>query len=441
MPLRCALVFLLLAAAAEGAELHVAVLPFSGPRATAARQQIVSAVCEGELTCVSDTLVRKGKPDWERIRAKELALVVTGKVTGQSSARVLEVELLRADESSLHRQSVPLNSDGKIASEALEELDARVLEVARSVAPPAPSAPTASTEAAAPTPPSAGAQGTPPAEGDVGLIEPLVTTPPQPPPAPPPASAAPTSRPALIAIEGGIDVVRRTFRYGQLESSDLREYETAPAIPAPRIRIEVHPLAGRQRDALAALALEVDVLAAIGVRTINPDDDQTYDTQFQRFDVGVSWSAPLLQGGRLRVGPGLAFRYALFEVGTNAAGESLAGLADVRYRALRGGVGAEYALGRAELFLRADYIHPFALRGIDAYFPALSGAAFEVEAGVGFRVTSGFGLVARAHYGRYALSLNPEATAVYRAGSANDDYLGLAVLMRYQFGAGSPSSP
>jgi hypothetical protein len=435
MPLRCALAVLLLAASADAAEIRVAVLPFTGPRASVVREQIVTAVCEGDLHCAAEAFVRKGKPDWEKIRRQDVALIVTGRVTGEASARALEVEVFRADESSALRQTLALAADGKAAADAVQELDAKVLELVRPAAQPAPAHTAEATSGA----PPGSTEGSPPREEDAALVEPLVPppSPVEPPPAKPPPAVA-SSRFPLVAVEAGIDLVRRSFEYRDLETFTLREYETNPAIPTPRLRIEAHPFVSSPNEALAALQLEADLLAAIGLRTINPDNpdkNQTYATNFQRLDVGASWYVPLAAARRLRVGPAVGYRYALFDVGLSSAGEQLDGLADVRYLAVRGGFGAEYGLSRWRFFARGDYVHPLGYGGIKSYFPQVSGAAFELEAGAGFRFTPGFELDARLHYGRYAMSFRTEPTADYIAAGASDDYLGLALLMRYAFGA------
>src|SRR5919197_4414491 len=121
MPLRCALAVLLLAAGANAAEISIAVLPFTGPRAAPVRQQITGALCEGDLKCISSGLVRKGKPDWEKIRASDAKLVVTGRVTGGAAARSLELEVLGRDESSAWRQTLSLGADGKAPADSLQE--------------------------------------------------------------------------------------------------------------------------------------------------------------------------------------------------------------------------------------------------------------------------------------------------------------------------------
>src|SRR5919106_1066348 len=431
MPLRCALAVLMLAASANAAEISIAVLPFSGPRAALAREQLVKAVCEGDLRCLSEDLARRGQPDWEKIRATEVKLVVTGRVTGAASPRSLELEVLRPDESSALRQSLRLGADGKATAESVQEVDSRILELARATAPaiaagaaPSPSGP----------PPSSAAE-PPPADGDVALVEPLVTPPPkaEPPPAPPPTDLR-SSRFPLVAIEAGLDLVRRTFQYRSLETFTLRTYESAPVIPTPRLRIEAHPFASSRSAAVGALRFEADLLVAIGLRTVNPDNDQTYATTFQRVDVSASWSTPLPTPRGFRLGPAIGYRYARFDVGLNAADEPLDGVVDVRYLALRGGVGAEYERGRAQFFARAEYVHPLGVGGIKTYFPDWSAAAFELEAGGGFRLSAGFELRGRVHYGRYALSFPPPPGTQYRAAGASDDYLGLALLMRYVFG-------
>src|ERR687891_743353 len=110
-----------------------------------------------------------------------------------------------------------------------------------------------------------------PAGGDVALVDPLVPPPPKvdPPPAPPPTDQR-SSRFPLVAIEAGLDLVRRTFQYRSLETFTLRNYESAPVIPTPRLRIEAHPFASSRSAAVGALRFEADLLVAIGLRTVNP---------------------------------------------------------------------------------------------------------------------------------------------------------------------------
>jgi hypothetical protein len=405
-----ALAVVVLAASVDAAELRVAVLPFSGPGAPAPRLQIVRAVCfSGDLTCVpSKLLLRQGEADWDRIRQRDVSLVVTGRVRGPAAARVLEIEAFRADESSAFRETLPLETNGTLARDAVQELDQRVLQLARR-----PSAERPTVERRPPAPEPRG----PPA--------------PEPAPAPLRPSARVAPRP-LLAVEAGIDLVYRAFEYDRLESPELLPYRTAPFIPAPRIRVEAHPLVTSRTDALADLGVEVDFLAAIGLRTLD-ENDRTYETRFQRLDIGVKWSTRIDPGSQLLVTPVAGYRYAVFDVGLNADGQALVGVADPGYHALRGGIAAEYPLGQTTLFARAEYVHPLGFGGIRTYFPEVSGAAFELEGGAGYRITGGFELRARAHYGRYLLYFRPAATALYQASGATDDYLGLGLLARYAF--------
>jgi hypothetical protein len=244
---------------------------------------------------------------------------------------------------------------------------------------------------------------------------------------------APAAQLPLFALEGGLDLIYRAFEYDRLVILNLRTYRTDPFIPAPRIRLEGYPLVTSRSDALAALGLELDFVSAIGLKTVD-ENNRSYPTTFQRLDIGIRWSTRFTGGGGLMVTPAAGFRYAAFDVGRSSDGQPLIGFPDVRYDALRAGIGAEYPLSdRINLLGRAEYAHPLGFGGIRTYFPNTSGAAFDLEAGAGYQITSGFELRARLQYDRYLMYFRPPATALYQAAGASDDYLGLGLLARYAF--------
>jgi hypothetical protein len=407
---------LLLGAAADAAELRVAVLPFSGENARVPRRQIVRAVClDGDLTCVPSRLVMPEgeRANWAEIRRRDVSLVVAGRLRGPAAARVLEVEAYRADKSRVMQETLPLEADGSLAPEAVRELDARLLELAGEASP---EKVVQRPQRIEPRPPPEVARPRPPVREPAPLVRP-----------------APRPQLPLVALEGGIDLVYRSFQYDRLTIPNLRTYRTDPIIPAPRIRLEMHPLVTWRSDALASLGLEVDFLSAIGLKTVD-QSNRAYPTTFQRLDIGMRWSTRVGSSGELLVTPTAGFRYAAFDVGRSTDGQALIGFPDVRYEALRAGIGAEYPLGGpVNLLGRVEYAHPLGFGGIRTYFPHTSGASFDLEAGAGYQITSGFELRARAHYSRYLLYFRTTATDDYQAAGASDDYLGLGLLARYAF--------
>src|SRR5688500_9571210 len=65
--------------------------PFTGPGATAVRNQIVSELC-GRGECVSPIKVTtKGKIDWKKVKKEKVKFVVEGKVVAKGKKRTIEL--------------------------------------------------------------------------------------------------------------------------------------------------------------------------------------------------------------------------------------------------------------------------------------------------------------------------------------------------------------
>ena len=72
-------------AAPEALAQRIAIVPFTGPGANGARNQVVSALCD-QAECVSEKKVSAGgKPDWKKAKKEKVKFIVTGKITARSA--------------------------------------------------------------------------------------------------------------------------------------------------------------------------------------------------------------------------------------------------------------------------------------------------------------------------------------------------------------------
>jgi hypothetical protein len=447
MKLFTLVVSLLVSTAALGAPARVVMMPFTGAKAKAARDQLASALCT-EHTCLPASRIAKGaRPDYAKARRDNVNLVITGRITGPAKKRVVAVTVFDAKGKRVYRENYPVEKTGKLTDAALEKATERFnAEAARFAPPPPPEEPTPpAVEAPAPvrpepqpraeavTPPPA-AQ--PRAEAPRPPVKRTEVQPREEPRAEPvrpePGPGMAGQRRPVFVLEVGGDFIRRDYSYSDLGAPNLRSYKTQPVMFAPRARLELYPLARMSDGILGGLGVEADYLLAVALSS-NDENDVSYPTTANRLDAGLRLNFQPLGPGRLMVAPLVGYRMSTFEVGASSEGERLAGLPTLSYRAARAGAAVEYTFGKLTPFLRAEYVHVLSLGelGEAPYFADNSARAFEAAAGIGFRVHRLFEVRAGGHYTQYSLSFTPAEGAVYSASGATDNYFGGVLTGRF----------
>jgi hypothetical protein len=402
---------LFVSSAAFAAPAKIAILPFEGPNADAARESLAGSLC-GELTCVPPATVGKGaSPDFSKVRREGLELVVTGRVSGPANKRTLALTLSGPDGSRRGTEKVGLSRNGSLSGDELtsakqsildqlpHEEPAQATQAVESVPPsPAPAAETADT---------------------MGETEGRGYA----------ASGVP-----LFWAEGTADFSHRDFSYDQLAASNLRPYSTQPGMLTPGLRAAYFPLARSQMGAISGLGLEAGYQFAVALQSID-EKDVRYPTRYDRLDLGARWDLRPIAGSMLKVAPRLGYRSSSFKVGAGPDGKRLDGLPDLSYSALRLGFDVETPLQTIQVFGSVAYLQTLGLGeiGSELYFPKSSGNGFEGGVGAGVPMAQNLQLRTSLNFTRYGLSFTPDPGAAFAARGASDWYLGGAVALRYVY--------
>lgn len=417
--LACALL-LCAAASAEAAAPKISVLRFTGPKAATPHGQLEDLLC-GTYECVSPAkLTRRGRPDWAKVRAAGVDWILTGKVTGPRAKRVLTVELFDAQGVRQWRQPVALARNGKLMRSGAEKLLRQIEETVR---PPEPAPPPPPAE----TPPS-------PPERKPEVVESERAQQPPPPEEPPaPSGAALTPRPLVVA-EAGVAGVYRNYRYLGLTTGNLRAYETAPLFFAPRLHLELYPLARAVSGLAQGLGVEAGYAFAVGLRSVD-ENGVAYATSVSQVDVAARLQLWPAEGLPLKLAPVAGYRWASFLVGASKDGARLKGMPGIRYGGLLLGVDGEYSVSDSvPVFARLAWVPLFGLGELGQQtFPEHGGFGVEARVGVGYRIVAGLQLRLEAHYTQYRLSFRTEKGAPFLATGAVDQYAGGAALVRYTY--------
>ncbi len=427
--LKLALASVLFAGGAAFAQAKVVVVPFNGPQAARARDQMVEAVCGPQAECVPQhRVVSAGKTDWDAVRKEGAHLVVAARAAGPVGKRVLTVEAYDTRPRLVFREKVTLSRNGLIPKSNLQKLAARIGKEATSragdaKAPPEP----------APTPPEASTSDDPAAVGaQPGDDEAEAAEEPEQVAAPPPPRSA--DAPPLVAVEAGLFIAHRTFEYQNLLTTNLRSYVTRPAMFGPRLRVEAYPLTQVTHGPVTHLGLELELESSLFLRSVD-ENDQGYPTRYLRYELGLRYGVEPLPEQALTLWPVLGYRGGGFTTGNNDAGERLVGLPNVGYGSVYGGVEGAFGLKPVTLLLRAVYLHgldPGEVGG-DAFFPESSSRGFEISAGAGYPIHDLLEARARVLYTRYGYAFTAADDATYRASGAVDAQVGLTASVRYTF--------
>ncbi|MGA9521470.1 MAG: hypothetical protein WBV82_08405 [Myxococcaceae bacterium] len=427
-----ALVAILLSSAAQAATTKVAVLPFTGPKATVARSQLTRAVC-GELECVPASKASRGnKPDFKKAKRAGVELILTGQVSGPASKRTLTVIAWDANGEQRSKDTFRLARNGKLSRSELDRAAAKVLEVAGATqqqSEPEEEEPLATEREETPPTllPEASEQEQ---EQEVASIEREERRDEE----APVALRRRGPQLPLFWVEAGADFTHRSFDYSGLAVANLRAYVTQPALVAPRIQAAVYPLSRSLEGIGAGLGIEGGYAFAVGLRSID-ENEKPHPTAVTRLDLGARLDLRPVEGSALMISPQVGYRNATFSVGAADDGSTLAGMPGLTYDALRFGVEAELPIEAMRVFAKASYLQALGLGEIGAapFFPKSSGSGFEGTLGAGYQVVENVEVRLSLNYTRFGLSFEPEAGATYVATGATDQYLGGALTGRFVY--------
>ncbi|MFZ5470071.1 MAG: hypothetical protein ACOZIN_11605 [Myxococcota bacterium] len=464
--------FLLLAAVPAAAAPRISVIPFSGPSAGTSRSQLVEALCETAECLPQGKVTSRNRPDWKKVSREKVDFLVAGKVVKVKRKQFLEVTVYAGPGAPEYKKRFPL-SRGRLAgkslvaiTKALEKLYAKAAPEPEPEPEPDPE-PVAETEPATEAEPEAKEDERPPEEkkSDEGLSDSASRS----------ERLASTSedkddrkaadaevredegddqerrRPArdsFLSIEIGPDLLRRSLQYSQVQTPNLRSY-SADLIVAPRVRVELYPLAAAS-GLISGLGVEGSYAMAVGLKsrpTLNcepaivasqPSGCLSYPTSLSTLEVAGKLRIRPLTGSQAAVVPTVGFRNASFAVGAASDGSTLAGLPKIAYTAALVGAGFEapFSEGRFSAFGRFAYLPVLSAGEIlsAAYFPNGSASGLDVHLGIGFRVLPNLEARLVGQFARYGLQFQTQASDTYIASGAVDQYVGGNLAVRYHFG-------
>jgi hypothetical protein len=429
------LVAALVASPAIAAPPRIVVLPFTGPGANAARNQVVGALCDS-ATCVPAAKVgNKPKPDWKKLKKEKVDYAVGGAVTRYKKKFSLDLQVLNGPGKPKLKRSFPVDAKGRLGDAAAGAVGEAVLKAVG-----------ASGEGRAPEPVAEPV--TPPpsrTEPVATRTEPRRQPEPEPRAEEPPArsSSAEVSRPAdepfrpkrkdpLFTVEVGPDLFGRWFAYTGVQTRNLRSY-SAPLVVAPRLRAELFPLATVTRGFAAGLGVEAAYALALGLQSRSVDGPP-HPTSLTRFDVAAKLR--LKPGsGEAAIVPTVGYRNTAFRVGQASDGTMLDGLPGITYSALLLGVGGELPVAddKLTLFARVCYLPVLSSGEIisPSYFAAGTASGFDITAGAAYKVLPSVEVRLTGLVTRYGLTFTTADTDVYVATGASDLNAGANLSVRY----------
>ncbi|MER2562663.1 MAG: hypothetical protein ABTQ32_18195 [Myxococcaceae bacterium] len=427
-----ALLCVALVAAAPAFAQRIGVVPFSGPNATAVRNQLVTAICD-TADCVNTAKVTTGnKPDWKKAKKEALQFFVTGAIAKKGKASSLTLEVLSKPGAPKMKKAFPLDADGLSAKNLQLAIDALKGAFAGAATPEP--APVDTTPAVTTTPTK-----TDSTKSSGGTT--ATTTPPPPPPEtrepePEPAPTTTARRIPFIAIEGGVDLLNRSFSYVQ-PVTNLRKYNL-PIFPLAHAKLEFYPLALGRQDILGGIGLEGGFSFAPWLRSRRESVmDDVYPTSTMRIDAGLAWRIMPVKTLNLSLIPIVGIRYHSFTVAPNSSGARLDLLPNLGYVGLRAGAGFEVGLVNDLIFLfgRFTVVPVFSSGEIisSAFFPNGSNFGLDGNVGFGVGILKMLQLRAAFDFTRYGLTFKTEPTDAFVAQGAVDQYVGGTVSLRFQY--------
>lgn len=424
---------LVLVAAPVHAASKVVVADFKGDKKGAAAKSLRALVC-ARLTCVEPKKVGLPKKlDWKKVAQAKVQGVLTGSITKGK----LKLQVQSNPGAARQGWSFKVGKNGKLstADATVVRDDLLSLFAPPAAAPepaPAPSAapePTPAPEPApAPRPKASTETHTPAPSGNVA--SPAANE-------PTPAARhteAGAGQQQLVHAELGLDLERRTLRYSSLTSANLSEYE-APLIYAPRLRLEVFPLATTMEGIPAGLSLLLDYRLAVGLRSA-VEGGPNHTTRQSVFALDARLRIPLGEEKLSAVIPFIGYRRAGFRVDPAADGTGFVGLPKIVTGGPRIGVALDvvpveklHLLGQLDdviVLAKGDLIGP-------DYFPSGSANVIEAELGLGYELAPHVDLRAVGELARTGFSFDAAGQGRYVAAGASELLVGGRVMLGFGF--------
>ncbi len=446
--------FLCLAATSAAAQ-RVCVLPFEGPKATAVRSQVVSALCDSADCVPTSSATKGGKMDWKKAKKEAVVEYVGGKVL--KKGKQLELSVYTKPGKPTVKKVFPLVKgalSGKSLNAAVDLLKASVKGSASASKPSADDAeageedPDAKPKAAVVTAPPE------PKQPETRVDKRPAVTETESPSSTrnnrddddsddrsdnvKKASGSQKRRPFLV-FDIGNDLLNRQFTYRNLTTNNLREYAVT-LYSLPGIKAQFYPFAlGTPQGALAGLGIEGALHFMPFLTTTDPTDATVkYQTQSARVDAGLTFRIVPTDAIDFGIAPFVGIRLQNYLVGFNANKDRVLGLPNVFETGLRAGLALDVNLadGAFSVFGKGAFIPllGFGEIGRAPYFPNRNGYGLDFELGLGVRIFGPASIRASFLYTRYRLTFTdiPE-NAVYFANGAADQYLGGNISLRLQF--------
>jgi hypothetical protein len=413
---------------------------FSGPGASAVRNQLVSAICDTADCVAPSKTTTRGRPDWKKVKKAQVQFLITGAVA--TKAKSVELQVYDMQGARKARKSLPLEKHGTLSAKNLQgALD--LLKSAFGAAeesPPAPPAPPPTkprpSEPSLPSEPPPPIQPpsrepSPPMKAEAPKVEPQ----PEPAPVKPPKQGK--KGPKFLALEVGVSLLSRKLDYVQAATPNLRRYELPFPFPQIDARVEFYPLALVRHDALAPLGVDFSIGLAPYLKSRRQSSPESYPTSTMRITGGVRYRWAPFETYAAAFTPLLGVDVRNFTVGPTTDGTSLDGLPDVSFVGLRAGLALELPIlpdflvlfGRfcaMPMFSSGPLIGP-------AYFPRGSTFGLDVNGGLAVQLASFFQVRMAFEFEQYSSTFDTQPTDTYVAAGSVDRYLGASAAARFEF--------
>jgi hypothetical protein len=351
--------------AAAQSRVPVAVLPFSGPGATAARRQAISVLeTEPRVTVtdegIADAAAQRtgagasGADGVEGFaRQIQVRVVIQGEIRGRGARRRLVLTARDAGGANIASETIARMRGGAAGRRAIASALDALLDTALAAIPPdRPRERSVSEEAAAPV-------------------------------APPPVETPPSfgADPAIFTVTVGAGLRARNAAI-HLDDSSERTYDASPYFEIQG-RVELRPLAHEQSYARGLYAW-AEAGGAPGLTSRRADGTQV-STSFYRLAASVGYLVPI--GDIVEAGVGLGAGWDAYQLDDNQA------MPTVEYPYLRPAVRARFrVLGETVVIgIEGGYRALFAREGLSSAFGP-RGASFGWDVGGGLSGTFDFGL-------------------------------------------------
>ena len=417
------------------AQARLTITPLRQDRRLVVTKQLSRTLCS-ELECVSSKKVKRFRR--QRVDA---GAVLQGFVDPRK--RRVYLQLRSSTKQRLWDKFIPL-AKGHLPQESLVDLtreiktalgvqESSALETLAASKPANP--PAAPPEEVPPSPPATEVpnpaprvETAPPASAPLesSLVEPKVKT-----------RLAPRTDNPWIVAEAGVGLVNRSFSYRGLTQGSLRNYKVG-AIFAPRLHLEIFPLARAVEGWLSGLALVGDETFSIGLQSaVSGSTGASFPSSFNQLSIGLRLKLDPSSAAGWSLAPELGYRQTLFTVKPSSDGTVLTGLPNLNYQGAYAGAAVDWHWGGSNFSsrFRADIVRVLRLHELvsDAYFPHGSTWGFEGELALQWAFAPSFSAVVSAQYTRYLIALTTQPSDAYVASGASDQYVSGSISLQAHF--------